>query len=271
VKEGEKSMKKVNVLCIILLQIFFLLSFLEASNTKKIKNYLAEYKTLNISDELAKSIDFGFSATTGTTDTLNINGRFRTFFKFSGLNKEMLKILIDSNVFFTKSDNVKNNEEYRIDIDFEQTLDNKWLVYDNLAWFRNTFKNYNAVFSNNIGIGYKVINDDIHSLRLKFGLGYNKEIYINEQEDKTYISLNQYIEYNKKITTTSHFYVTIALIENTENFSKDYEIFNIIGLNFRLSENLSFFIEEEIYFDSLNPKGDDVLDTKTMAKIGYRF
>jgi putative salt-induced outer membrane protein YdiY len=244
---------------------------MEANNTKKVKNYLAEYKTLNISDELAKSIDFGFSATTGTTDTLNISGRFRTFFKLSGLNQKMFKILLDANVFLNKSDNIKNNEEYRVDLDLEQTFDEEWIGYGNLAWFRNIFKNYDAIYSSNIGIGYKVVSDATHSLTLKFGLGYNKEIYSNEEKNKTYLSFNQYIEYNNKLTPTSHLFAKIAFIENIENFSKDYEMFNVIGLSFTISDNLSFSIEEEIYLDSLNSEGKDVLDTKTIAKIGYRF
>lgn len=264
-------MQKMITRLIMLFQVCAIFSMLEASNTKKIKNYLSEYKTLSISDELAKSIDFGFSATTGTTDTLNVNGRFRTYFKFEGLHQEMFKILIDANVFLTKSDNVKNNEEYRIDIDFEQTFDNTWLGYGNLAWFRNTFKNYNAIYSNNIGIGYKVLNNDRHSLTFKFGLGYNKEIYTNDLDEKTYISFNQYIAYNNKMTDTSQFYAKIGLVENTEDLSNDYEIFNIFGLTFSMSDNLTFSIEEEIYFDALNPQGEDVLDTKTIAKIGYRF
>ena len=264
-------MKNIKIMFHILLPLLMSISLLDASSTKKIKNHLSEYKTLNISDELAKSIDFGFSTTTGTTNTLNINGRFRTYRTFSGLNDKMFKILFDSKVFLNKSDNIKNNEEYRVDLDLEQTFNKDWLGYVNLAWFRNTFKNYDAIYSNNIGMGYKLISEDTHSLTIKVGLGFNREQYTNDQKDKTYISCNQYIEYNNKITPTSHFYTKIALIENIDDFSDDYEVFNIIGLDFSISEDLSFSIEQEIYFDSLTSEGKDTLDTKTIAKIGYRF
>ncbi|HIP28073.1 MAG TPA: DUF481 domain-containing protein [Sulfurovum sp.] len=241
------------------------------NNAKDMKKYYVDYKTLNISDELAKSIDFGFSATSGTTNTLNVNGRFRTFFTFPGLNEQMFKILFDSKVFLTKNDNIKNNEEYRVDLNFEQDYNKDWLGYGSMSWFRNTFKNYGGIFSNNIGIGYKLISEETHSLTLKFGLGFNREQYTNDQKDKTYISLNQYIEYNNKITPTSHFYTKIAFIENIEDFSDDHEILSILGLDFIISENLSFSIEQEIYFDSLTSDGTDTVDTKTIAKIGYHF
>jgi len=72
------------------------------NNAKDMKKYYVDYKTLNISDELAKSIDFGFSATSGTTNTLNVNGRFRTFFTFPGLNEQMFKILFAPKCFSQK-------------------------------------------------------------------------------------------------------------------------------------------------------------------------
>jgi len=265
-------MKKLIGLFIFIILMALPHSLTAASNSKYMKKYYyVDYKTLNISDELAKSIDFGLSATSGTTNTLNLNGRFRTFFTFLGINDKTFKILFDSKIYLTKTDNIKNNEEYRINLDFEQSFDDDWLGYGNIAWFRNTFKNYDATFSKNIGIGYKVISDGKQSLRLKFGLGYNYEKYTNNQEDKTYVSLNQYIEYNNKITPTSHFYTKIAFIENIKDFSNDYEILSILGLDFTISEHFSFSIEQEIYFDSLTSEGDDTVDTKTIAKIGYRF
>ncbi len=264
-------MKKTNIVFTILLHIALLSSFLEADNSKHMKKYYVNYKTLNISDELAKSIAFGLTSTTGTTNTLNLNGRFRTFFSFLGINDKTFKILFDSKVYLTKTDNIKNNEEYRVDLDFEQSFDEDWLGYGTLSWFKNTFKNYDAVFYNNIGIGNKILRGEMYSLTLKFGLGYNKEIYSNTQANKIYLSLNQYIEYNYKFTSENHFYTKIALIENIKNFSNDYEMLSILGFDFMLSENFSFSIEQEIYFDALRPEGDETVDTRSVAKIGYRF
>ena len=264
-------MKKVNFLVLIVCQFFCIFTYIEASNTKIIKKYYEEYKTLNISDELAKSIEFGFSTTSGTTNTLNLNGRFRTYLTFDGINNKMFKILFDTNVFLTKTNYIKNDEEYSTDIDFEQSINDKWLGYGNIRLFRNTFKNYNAVFSMNVGMGYQFIKNDKNQLTIKMGFGHNREYYTDNSKDKKFMSLNQYIEYNNKMTEKNHLYVRVAFLENIENFSDDYEVSSTFGLNFMLGENLSFAVEQEIYFDALTPKGDNIVDTKTIAKIGYRF
>jgi putative salt-induced outer membrane protein YdiY len=264
-------MNKVNFLLVMVFQIFCSLSYLEANNTQEIKKYYEEYKTLNISDELAKSIEFGFSTTSGTTNTLNLNGRFRTYFTFDGVNNKMFKILFDSNIFLTKTNHIKNDEEYSANIDFEQSIDDDWLGYGNIRLFRNTFKNYNAIFSMNMGMGYQFIQNDTHKLTVKVGFGHNREYYTNDTKDKKFMSFNQYIEYNKKMTAKNHLYARVAFIENIENFSDDYEILSTFGLNFMLGKNLSFAVEQEIYFDALTPKGNNIVDTKTIAKIGYRF
>ncbi len=264
-------MGKIYKCFVLLLYIASLSSFLASDNVKYMKQYYVHHKTLPISDDLAKNIAFGLTATSGTTNTLNVNGRFRTFVSFEGIEGEPFKILFDSKAYLSKSNHKKNNEEYRIDINFEQSFGSSWLVYGAFSWLRNTFKNYDAYFTYNIGIGKSLINDESHLLTLKFGLGYNKEIYSNEQVAKTYLSFNQYLEYHYKLSKQDYFYIKIAVLENIEDFSKDYEILSVLGFDFMLGDNFSFSIEQEIYYDALRPEGDHTVDTRTVAKIGYRF
>jgi len=60
-------------------------------------------------------------------------------------------------------------------------------------------------------------------------------------------------------------------MENFDDMGKDYEATLLLGLNFVLSENMHFTLEEELNYDNLPPIGFDKTDTKSIVRLGYKF
>jgi len=229
--------------------------------------------SVNAGDKLEQSIDFGFSNTTGNTDTLNLNGKYNMSFTTVGYGNEKLKVGFDTSVYINKNDNVKSNEEYKANLGLEQYITNDgWLGYAAVNWLRNPeFKNLNNKFSIGAGVGREIFNNGWDSLKLKLGLAYNIQEYADANADAKFTSLNEYLEYNNKLNETSTFFAKIGASENLKDFKNDYELLASGGLHFSVAKNIYVTIEEEMLYDKIHPGTQSATDTKSIIRVGYNF
>jgi len=245
----------------------------KATDEVKTADVEAQYagnSTVEASEELTQSINFGFANTTGNTETLNLNGKYNMSFTTTGYNSEALKVGFDATAFVTENNDVKDNEEFTANLGLEQHITDGWLGYAAVNWLKNEFRNFDNKFSIGAGIGKELFNDGQHSLKAKIGVAYNIEQYSNGQEDHKYTSLNEYLEYNNKLNDVSNLYAKLGASQNFDDFG-DYEVLAVLGLNFAVAENLSVTIEEEVRYDKIPPIGFDKTDTKTIIRVGYNF
>lgn len=218
-----------------------------------------------------QSIDVGFANTTGNTKTTNLNARYGATYTTLGWRNQALKWAFDASMFLTRDNDATTNEEYVAMLGAQQDIADGWYGYGAINWLQNEFRNYDNKWSFGAGVGKVLFDDGKHSLSAKFGGAYNIEDYANAQEDEKFWSLNQYLEYNNKLTTTSNLYVKLGAMENLDNFSKDYEMLGVVGVDVALGEALYLKVEQEVAYDALPPIGFDKTDTKTIVSLGYKF
>ncbi len=228
-------------------------------------------QTIDAKKDLKQSINLGFSNTTGNTETLTFNAKYKLSFTTVGYNDEALKIAFDASAFVTENNNIRDNEEYVLNLGLEQYIADGWLGYTTLNWLQNKFQNYDNKFSVGIGVGKELFHTDQHSLKIKIGTAYNIEDYSNNQAQKEFSSLNEYIEYNNQLNTVSDLYVKLGSMQNFKDFTGDYEVLGVIGFNFAVAENISLSLEEEVKYDALPPAGFKNTDTKSIIRVGYNF
>ncbi len=263
-------------------QIGFLLFFLSLSviqadndvNGVKVSDVSDRYSYSEETTKLGESvqkIDIGFANTTGNTDTLNFNGKYTFKYAKKGFNDQPLHIGFSASAFRTEDDSQLTNEEYRAKLYLDQELKNNWLVYTFTDWLKNEFRNFDNKWTAGAGIGKILLDDGQHVWKAKIGFAYNSEAYSNAQETETFSSLTQYIEYKNSLNKTSKLYVQAGASENFENFTNDYELLGVIGLDFTVSSHLHVILEEEVSYDSLPPIGFKKTDTKTIIRLGYTF
>ncbi len=234
----------------------------------------ATYSNRSVNDAkegINQSLNLGFANTTGNSDTLNLNAKYKLSSVIEGYNSKPLKMLFDTTAFVTKNNGTKDNEEYTVNLALEQYLTDSWLIYTSIDWLRNKFTNYDNKFSINGGLGNELINDGTHSLTFKVGVGYNIEEFTNGQIKNEFTSINEYIEYENKISDTSNFFIKLGSMQSMDNFSNDYELLGLIGLTVIVSENLTLTIQEEVRYDGLPPVGFKDTDTKSIVSLGYNF
>lgn len=241
---------------------------IKVSNVSDKYSYSADTKKLG---ELVQKIDLGFANTTGNTDTLNFNGKYTFVYVKKGFDDHPLHIGFNASAFRTEDESATTNEEYTAKLHFDQALKNDWLVYTFANWLRNEFRNFDNKIILGAGIGKVLLNDGQHVLKAKVGYAHNSEAYSNAQETETFSSVTQYIEYTNNLNKTSKFYVQAGASENFEDFTNDYELLSVIGLDFTLSTDFHLIIQEEISYDAVPPVGFKKTDTKSIIRLGYTF
>ncbi len=243
----------------------------------KIKLTDIESQYLNITDiktseKLAQNFNFGFSNTTGNTNNLDVNAKYDLLSTITRKDGEIIKILFDTSLFFTKTNSKKSNEEYLVNLQLEQELEKQWLSYFTFNWLRNPeFKNYNHKTSVGAGVGKNIFFDGTRSVTIKIGTAYNKENYANQQTSQDFSSLNEYLEYKNQLNKISKLYFKTGLLQNFNNFSENYEALAILGVIFTVGEKINLSIEQELAYDNLPPVGFKKSDTKSIVRLGYKF
>jgi len=124
-----------------------------------------------------------------------------------------------------------------------------------------------------IGAGYrfKLANTKNGYSRLGAGLFYSEEEYndaINSIEEVT--RLNLYFTYQLKINNTTNFVTTTYYQPDIENTS-DYRVLEQAGFEFKLSDDLLYFLTVDISYDNDPVEDIDKDDTSYKSGIKYRF
>lgn len=246
------------------------LGMADAFNVRDVEKQYSVAPEVKVTKPLQQQLDFGFSNTTGNTDTLTLNGKYQLSFIQEGYAKRPLKLAFEASALMSKSDGVRDNESYRLWLGLEQRLQEAWLGYASLAWLHNTFQNFDAKESLGLGVGKSLISESHWSVTLKLGVAYNKEVYTNTQPTHTYSSLNEYFEVKREFNAISRLSLKLGALQNMAHF-EEYELSSVIGMHFRVGENLSLTIEEEIDYLHIPPIGFKQTDTKSIIRLGYSF
>jgi len=229
-------------------------------------------KSVEATSELKQSINLGFSGTSGNSDTLNVNGKYDLSNITQGYNGQELKVAFDASAFLTKNDNIKNNEEYAVNLGLEQMITDGWLGYAGLNWLRNPdFRNYDNKISVGAGMGKEIFKTDSQSIIAKLGASYNILDYANTQPTDKFTAVNEYLEYNNQINEVSKFFIKVGSMQNVKDFSNDYEVAGSLGANISIAKNINLTLAEEVVYDNLPAIGFKKTDTKTIATLGYNF
>jgi putative salt-induced outer membrane protein YdiY len=220
-----------------------------------------------------QSINFGFSNTTGNTETLNLNGKYKMLYSTVGYKEKNLKMAFDLSLFMTKNNGKKDNEEYTANFDVEQDITDGWAAYFSTYWFKNEFFNLKNKFSVATGLAKELFRNKKFLFKVKLGVSHNIEYYLSEKEGKvknSFTAMNEYFEYRDKLNDTSSIYLKIGSLQNLKNIKKDYEVLGVAGFDFEVAKSLSLTIEEEVRYDAI-PAGKKKRDTKTIIRVGYNF
>ena len=215
-------------------------------------------------------IEAGFSDTNGNTRTTSLNAKYTLAHQWQMRKFAPMFYTLELSAFLARDEGKRTAEEYKALFNAKQPLPHKWLSYLSLGWLKNDFQNFANKVDLSIGLGKILYQDQKQTLILKLGPALNYETYTNGGND-SFTSLNEYLEYSRKVHLLSRLYLKLGAKENFADMKSDYEINSLFGILFKLDTRLNMTREYNTFYDNTPSEGFGKTDTKTVIRIGYSF
>ena len=270
------------------LMIVFLTTALSAEEIQKISDIEIDTMKFLSTDDIQKrydptkeakghlkskplqNIEVGFSDTGGNTRTTSLNAKYILAHQTRIRSFAPMFYTFETSAFLASDNGKRSAEEYKALFNARQPLPQRWLGYLSLGWLRNSFQNFDAKVDLSIGVGKELYRSERISFIVKAGPAANCEKY-HKGGERSYASLNEYLEYHRKIRNDTTAYLKAGAKENFAKMHKDYEINTLAGVEVEMGKRVHGVVEYNYMYDNTPSEGYGKTDTKLVVRLGYRF
>ncbi len=203
----------------------------------------------------------GYLATSGNTENSNLNTAFEI-----GYSTGDWRHIFDALAINATEDSDTTAEAYAVGWKSERRLSEVNFLFGRLDWRKDRFSGYDTQFSQTLGYGRRLINNDKHSLNGEIGAGARQsDLADGTTESETILSAGLY--YKWALSETAEFrqdFLVEAGVENTY-------LESVTALSAKLVGNLALVASYTIKNNSEVPIGTEKTDTFTALSLEYAF
>lgn len=203
----------------------------------------------------------GYLATSGNTDNTNLAGAFEISY-----SAEKWAHFFDATTIKASESNTTTAEAYSAGWKSERTLSEVNFLFGRLDWRKDRFSGYDTQFSQTVGYGHRLIDNDKHSLNGELGFGARQsELADGRSESETILTGGLY--YKWAISENAEFTQDLLVEVGNENtFSQSKT-----AVSATLAGNLALVASYTIKNNSEVPPGTEKTDTFTALSLEYSF
>ncbi len=212
-------------------------------------------------DPLTGTVKLGYLATTGNTETSSLNAGFEAVYTVKRWEHEATANAVNA------SENEQTTAEaYEAGWTSRWSLTEKDLLFGRLNWRKDRFGGFDTQFSQTVGYGRRVLDNDRHRLRLEAGVGARQsEDQVGITTDETILSGG--LDYTFSFSETSSLRQTIKLEAGNDNTFTE----SVTALSARLIGRLAMTLSYTYRNNSDVPVGSTNSDTRTAIALEYAF
>lgn len=184
-------------------------------------------------------LGFGFSKTTGNSDTTNLS------LTLSANKKLTTKVdwKNGASYLYGRNNDVKNSESLLLGSRIEWNHQERIFSFYEMQYLRDEFKDYNYRISPAAGVGYKAYSSDSSLLSFLAGVSAVSINYESIDDTESYAALKLGNQLGWKLSPTTEFKETLDFnmdFSNTERFFLHFEAGIAAAINQRWSLKFSF-------------------------------
>lgn len=203
----------------------------------------------------------GYLGTSGNTETTNMSGAFEVEYAL-----ERWKHHFDAATIKASEDNDTTAEAYTAGWKSEWTMSDINFLYGRLDWRKDRFSGYDEQFSQTVGYGHRLIDNETHSLNGEVGIGARQsELATGENESETIVTGGLY--YKWTFSETAEFTQDLLVEAGDENTFLQSKT----AISATLVGDLALVASYTIRSNSDVPLGTEKTDTFTALSIEYAF
>jgi len=209
----------------------------------------------------AGSATLGYLATTGNTENSTLN----TGFEIGYTMDKWLHLLTAAAI--SASENEQNTAEaYDLGWKSERKITDHDFVFGRLQWRKDTFGAYDTQFSQTLGYGRRLIDNDQHKLNVEVGVGARQsETQFGVSENETIFTVGGY--YKWQFSETAEFRQDLKAESGSANTYTE----SVTAISARLIGDLALVASYTIKNNSDVPPLTEKTDTYTALSLKYLF
>lgn len=203
----------------------------------------------------------GYLATSGNTENSTLNAGFEV-----GYSSGLWSHFFDVAAITASESGVSTAQAYDLGWKSERELSERDFLFGRLQWRKNKFSAYNTQFSQTLGYGRHLIDNDKHKLDGELGVGFRQsELQVGTKEDETIFTMGAY--YTWQFSETAEFRQDLKIEAGSENVYSE----SLTALSAKLLGDLSLVASFTIRNNSDVPPLTEKTDTYTALSLEYVF
>lgn len=206
-------------------------------------------------------VRLGYLGTSGNTETTNMSGAFDVEYAL-----EKWKHSFSAAAIRATEDNDATAEAYTAGWKSEWTMSDVNFLFGRLDWRKDRFSGYDEQFSQTVGYGHRLIDNEKHSLNGEVGVGARQsELATGENENETIVTGGLY--YKWAISDNSEFTQDLLVEAGGENTYLESKT----AISATLVGDLALVASYTIKSNTDVPLGTEKTDTFTALSLEYAF
>ena len=203
----------------------------------------------------------GYLATSGNTENSTLN----TGFEVGYTSGKWLHLLTAAAI--TSSENeVTTAEAYDLGWKSERKITDKDFLFGRIQWRKDNFGAYDTQFSQTVGYGRRVIDNDQHKLNIELGVGARQsELQFGGTENETIFTAGGY--YRWQLSETAEFRQDLKVESGSANTYSE----SVTAISAKLLGELALVASYTIKNNSDVPPLTEKTDTYTALSLEYLF
>jgi putative salt-induced outer membrane protein len=215
----------------------------------------------------AGKASLGYLATSGNTENSNLNTAFEV-----GYTAGQWTHVLDAAAIYADEDSDTTAEAYAVGWKSERKLSDANFLFGRLDWRKDRFSGYEEQFSQTVGYGRRLIDNERHSLNAEIGVGARQSELVDplglgngETENETILTGGLY--YKWALSETAELTQDLLAESGSENTYFESKT----ALSAKLVGNLALVASYTIKNNSDVPLGTEKTDTFTALSLEYSF
>jgi len=209
----------------------------------------------------AGNAKLGYLATSGNTENSTLN----TGFEIGYTSGKWLHSLAAAAISASENE-VSTAEAYDVGWKSERKITDLDFLFGRVQWRKDKFGGYDTQFSQTLGYGRRLIDNDQHKLNVELGFGARQsELQSGEDENETILTAGGY--YKWQFSETAQFRQDLK----TEAGRSNTYIESVTAISARLIGDLALVASYTIKNNSDVPPLTEKTDTYTALSLEYSF
>lgn len=203
----------------------------------------------------------GYLATSGNTENSTLN----TGFEISHTSGKWVHLL-QAAAITASQDEVTTAEAYDLGWKSERELTDKDFLFGRLQWRKDNFGAFDTQFSQTVGYGRRLIDNDVHKLNAEVGVGTRQsELQFGGNENETIFTAGGY--YTWLLSETAEFRQSLTFAAGDENTYSE----SVTALSAKLLGDLALVASYTIKHNSDVLPLTEKSDRYTALSLEYLF